>query len=51
MSGLIQGFRVLFRKHPLVANSVIYGSLYVTAELSQQTFNKKILVSTNTLYV
>lgn len=40
----MQSFKVFFRKHPLVANSVIYGSLYVGAEFSQQTVNKKILV-------
>lgn len=34
-----------FTRHPLAANSIIYGSLYVGAELSQQVVTKKYLVS------
>lgn len=34
-----------FIRHPLAANSIIYGSLYVGAELSQQVVTKKYLVS------
>jgi hypothetical protein len=34
----------LFKKHPLVANCAVYGTLYVGAEFSQQTINKKFLV-------
>ncbi|CAL8141343.1 unnamed protein product [Orchesella dallaii] len=35
--------RNTFRKYPLVSNCVIYGTLYVTAEFSQQTVLKKVL--------
>jgi hypothetical protein len=37
----------LFKKHPLVANCAVYGTLYVGAEFSQQTINKKFLVYTS----
>ncbi|XP_059480012.1 mpv17-like protein [Neocloeon triangulifer] len=33
----------VFKKYPLVANCGVYGTLYVGAELSQQTINKKFL--------
>lgn len=42
-------FRHIFNKYPLIANSVIYGSFYTTAELSQQIVTKKIQVSFNNL--
>lgn len=38
--------KYLFNKYPFVSNSIIYGSLYVTAECSQQIVTKKILVCT-----
>jgi len=34
----------VFKKYPLVANCGVYGTLYVGAEFSQQTINKKFLV-------
>ncbi|XP_065343867.1 mpv17-like protein isoform X2 [Cloeon dipterum] len=33
----------VFKKYPLVANCGVYGTLYVGAEFSQQTINKKFL--------
>lgn len=36
--------RRFFTRHPLTANSIIYGSLYVGAEFSQQVVTKKYLV-------
>lgn len=41
---VVSAAKQFFTKHPLVANSVIYGSLYFTAELSQQTITRKFLV-------
>ncbi|XP_055376917.1 mpv17-like protein [Condylostylus longicornis] len=38
--------RQFFNKNPLIANSIVYGSLYVGAEFSQQYINKKILAPT-----
>ncbi|XP_017780921.1 PREDICTED: mpv17-like protein [Nicrophorus vespilloides] len=32
-----------FTKHPVIANSVIYGTLYLGAEMSQQVMTKKVL--------
>ncbi|XP_023164391.1 mpv17-like protein isoform X2 [Drosophila hydei] len=43
MSRLIAGARSVFRRHPFVANSAIYGSLYVAAEFSQQYVSKRWL--------
>ncbi|EDW79444.2 uncharacterized protein Dwil_GK20482 [Drosophila willistoni] len=43
MSRLIAGARGLFRRHPFVSNSIIYGSLYVGAEYSQQFVTKQWL--------
>lgn len=34
-----------FAKYPVTANAVTFGSLYVTAELSQQVVTRKVLVS------
>ncbi|GAB0099571.1 mpv17-like protein [Sergentomyia squamirostris] len=34
--------KTFFRQRPLVANSIIYGSLYVGAEFSQQWITRKI---------
>lgn len=34
-----------FTKYPVTANAVTFGSLYVTAEFSQQVLTKKVLVS------
>lgn len=39
-----QAARKVFNKYPLVSNSLIYGSLYVGAECSQQVITKKFLV-------
>jgi len=43
MSRLIAGARGLFKRHPFVTNSAIYGSLYVGAEFSQQYVSKRWL--------
>ncbi|XP_034481396.1 mpv17-like protein isoform X1 [Drosophila innubila] len=43
MSRLIASARGLFRRHPFVTNSAIYGSLYVGAEYSQQYVSKRWL--------
>lgn len=37
----------LFKKHPFLTNSAVYGSLYVGAEFSQQYLTKRVLVSLN----
>ncbi|KAK3923921.1 Mpv17-like protein [Frankliniella fusca] len=36
----------VFAKYPVTANAVTFGSLYVTAELSQQVVTKKVLAQT-----
>lgn len=36
--------KTMFRKHPLITNSFVYGVLYVGAEFSQQTLTRKVLV-------
>ncbi|KAL3275781.1 hypothetical protein HHI36_020526 [Cryptolaemus montrouzieri] len=33
----------IFNKHPVISNSIVYGTLCVGAEFSQQAINKKIL--------
>uniref|UniRef100_A0A023F7S6 Putative conserved plasma membrane protein n=1 Tax=Triatoma infestans TaxID=30076 RepID=A0A023F7S6_TRIIF len=33
--------RAVFQKYPLLANSLVYGTMYVTAEFSQQVINRK----------
>ncbi|XP_048526557.1 palmitoyl-protein thioesterase 1 isoform X1 [Dendroctonus ponderosae] len=43
MSKLRVLFRTVLEKHPIIGNSVVYGTLCVAAEASQQTINKKIL--------
>ncbi|EDV97723.1 GH17024 [Drosophila grimshawi] len=43
MSRIIAGARGLFRRHPFVTNSAIYGSLYVGAEFTQQYVSKRWL--------
>ncbi|XP_044736241.1 mpv17-like protein isoform X2 [Chrysoperla carnea] len=35
----------LFIKHPILVNSFIYGTLYMAAEFSQQTINRKIMTN------
>lgn len=42
--------KYLFNKYPLVSNSLIYGSLYVGAECSQQIVTKKFLVGIHFLH-
>lgn len=37
--------RTYLGKYPILTNSLIYGTLCVGAEFSQQTLSKKILVS------
>lgn len=50
MSRLIAGARSVFRRHPFVANSAIYGSLYVAAEFSQQYVSKRWLAVSGYAY-
>lgn len=40
-----QTARHIFKKYPLISNSLIYGSLYVGAECSQQIVTRKYLAS------
>ncbi|XP_046398400.1 mpv17-like protein isoform X1 [Ischnura elegans] len=40
----INAAKRIFRKHPVIVNSLVYGTLYVGAEFSQQTLTRKILV-------
>ncbi|XP_067643153.1 mpv17-like protein [Eurosta solidaginis] len=47
MTTFVNGVRGLFRRHPFLANSVIYGSLYVGAEYSQQYLVKRVLPENN----
>ncbi|XP_055906396.1 mpv17-like protein [Eupeodes corollae] len=47
MSKLLSAARLAFKKHPFVTNSVIYGSLYVGAEYSQQFLTKRVFVDKN----
>lgn len=44
MASIARAAKALFTKRPLLTNCVIYGSLYVGAEFSQQTLTRKILV-------
>ncbi|CAD7005037.1 unnamed protein product [Ceratitis capitata] len=46
MSNFVNGVRSLFRRHPFLTNSAIYGSLYVGAEYSQQYLMKRVLPET-----
>ncbi|XP_055630141.1 mpv17-like protein [Toxorhynchites rutilus septentrionalis] len=43
MATLLRGFSNFFNKHPLAGNGLVYGSLYVGAEFSQQTITRKFL--------
>lgn len=44
MAQLLRAFSKFFNKHPLAGNGLVYGSLYVGAEFSQQTITRKFLV-------
>ncbi|XP_018788792.1 PREDICTED: mpv17-like protein [Bactrocera latifrons] len=46
MSSFVNAVRGVFRRHPFLANSAIYGSLYVAAEYSQQYLVKRVLPET-----
>ncbi|KAJ8911419.1 hypothetical protein NQ315_005952 [Exocentrus adspersus] len=50
MNKLVQNFRRILDKHPLISNSVIYGSLCVAAEFTQQTVTRKVLDSPSKPY-
>jgi len=41
MAALVRVVKATFQKYPKTSNCIFYGSLYVTAEFSQQTFRKK----------
>merc|ERR1712241_500576 len=43
MALLVNSVKKCFRKYPAVSNCIAYGSLFVTAEFSQQTVVKKFL--------
>lgn len=43
MPGVMSKLKQFFKTYPLVSNAVVYGSLYVGAEFSQQTINNRIL--------
>ncbi|KXJ71302.1 hypothetical protein RP20_CCG020894 [Aedes albopictus] len=43
MAQLLRAFSRFFNKHPLAGNGLVYGSLYVGAEFSQQTITRKFL--------
>uniref|UniRef100_A0A336MAQ7 CSON014526 protein n=1 Tax=Culicoides sonorensis TaxID=179676 RepID=A0A336MAQ7_CULSO len=40
---LLQAAKSFFLRRPLIANGLVYGTLYVGAEFSQQTITKKVL--------
>ncbi|XP_037814024.1 mpv17-like protein [Lucilia sericata] len=44
MSKIFNVVGTLFKKHPFLTNSAVYGSLYVGAEFSQQYLTKRVLV-------
>jgi hypothetical protein len=44
LSRLFHAGRELVKRRPLLANCVVYGSLYCGAELSQQTLTRTVLV-------
>jgi Mpv17-like protein len=41
MAAILKATQNMFKKHPLVSNMVVYGSLYVGAEFSQQMLTRK----------
>ncbi|KAK6644497.1 hypothetical protein RUM43_000764 [Polyplax serrata] len=41
---LVRTIKTLFQRYPRLSNSVVYGSLYVGAELSQQVVTRKLMV-------
>lgn len=43
----IRQTRKLFTRYPLASNSIFYGSLFVAAEVLQQTWNKSLSTSTD----
>uniref|UniRef100_A0A182MYW1 Mpv17-like protein n=1 Tax=Anopheles dirus TaxID=7168 RepID=A0A182MYW1_9DIPT len=45
MATLLQAFGRFFTKHPLAGNGLVYGTLYVGAEFSQQTITRKFLTN------
>jgi Mpv17-like protein len=45
MSKLLKFIKYAFNSHPIVSNALVYGTLYVGAEFSQQTVTRKLLVS------
>ncbi|KAG8237281.1 hypothetical protein J437_LFUL015891 [Ladona fulva] len=44
---IVNAAKRIFNKHPVIVNSLVYGTLYVGAEFSQQTLTRKILVKDN----
>ncbi|XP_013119185.2 mpv17-like protein [Stomoxys calcitrans] len=49
MSRMFNAVGSLFKRHPFLTNSAVYGSLYVGAEMSQQFLTKKVLVEKESL--
>ncbi|CAG9793977.1 unnamed protein product [Diatraea saccharalis] len=39
-AGVARWWREMLRRRPVLTNTVVYGTFYTGAELSQQTFNK-----------
>ncbi|XP_063925567.1 mpv17-like protein isoform X2 [Zophobas morio] len=43
MSKILKFVKYAFKNHPIITNSLVYGTLFVGAEFSQQTVSKKVL--------
>ncbi|XP_008197040.1 mpv17-like protein isoform X2 [Tribolium castaneum] len=43
MSSILKFIKYAFTKYPIASNSLVYGTLYVGAEFSQQTISRKVL--------
>ncbi|CAH1367455.1 hypothetical protein MTP99_008696 [Tenebrio molitor] len=50
MSKLLKFIKYAFNSHPIVSNALVYGTLYVGAEFSQQTVTRKLLAKTPVPY-
>ncbi|KYB25895.1 mpv17-like protein isoform X1 [Tribolium castaneum] len=50
MSSILKFIKYAFTKYPIASNSLVYGTLYVGAEFSQQTISRKVLTKTPTSY-
>ncbi|KAJ3663659.1 hypothetical protein Zmor_007892 [Zophobas morio] len=50
MSKILKFVKYAFKNHPIITNSLVYGTLFVGAEFSQQTVSKKVLAETPAPY-